>query len=168
MGEMGNDQRYEVTPTASLHDDATVPGPPQPTGQGLQDKPPSLPPKQEVGGRKEGEGGRNRAEKQNKLCYSHLRLRPSLLCGEWLFPGLAGEAWRDGKGKRGEGRKEMVQTNVYSSLNRFQRLQRVMGMKAALGPLPASSSAMSKLQALCLSGCRLPCYTENSVKYTAI
>lgn len=73
------------------------------------------------------------------------------------------EGWEEGRGQRKEGEGPSP-AHVHSSLNRFQRLRCVSGMKAALGPLPASSSAASKLRASHLSGWRHPCYAENGNK----
>lgn len=113
--------------------------------------------------KKEGEGGGSRAEEQNQLHYKTPR---AVTCAgghpccvaEWLFPGLAGEARRDGKGDGGEGRRKTAP--VRASIG----FRGILGMKAALGPLPASSIAVGTLRASRLAGWRLPWCAENGIK----
>lgn len=96
-----------------------------------------------MGGRKGWERGGSSAEEQNRQCYKEPRAATGARGhprreAERLFPGQAGEARRKrdrGEGKRGQPR------DVRPSPRRFVRLPSVSGMKAAPGPLPASSSS---------------------------
>lgn len=95
-----------------------------------------------MGGRKGWERGGSSAEEQNRQCYKEPRAatgaRGHPRCeAKRLFPGQAGEARR--KRDRGEGKRGQPQ-DVCPSPRRFVRLPSVSGMKAAPGPLPASSS----------------------------
>lgn len=144
--ELGTNTRSLGSPSPLGSCPSTTASPPT-AGQGgkhpLHPPPPSSSSIQAMGGRKGQERGGSSAEEQNRQCYKEPRAatgaRGHPRCeAKRLFPGQAGEARR--KRDRGEGKRGQP-WDVCPSPRRFVRLPSVSGMKAALGPLPASSSA---------------------------